>query len=631
MKDEMLEDQKIISEEIKDVEIVGGTVPEETEMLERELGKFNKVGRDYFHVELRRDVDLLASIKNSSRFYSFQLPANLNEFFMKHEESALYWIFETPLLNYLEEHTKNQLGTKSAIYDYKLIKDYFSKWATAKHENQKKMLANSTMSLLRKEGNSGVILNSIFMAILYAFEPSLQNPVKAVDEFKKVKESPAGSKMADKFKTELYYLMEVYSGFAYLSVFNYYDSSIHFSEALKHNPYGMTAKLYLSFTSIKMQQTEIAGYLLKEIYSYDLYRLSFAIENNNAAMFVYFLRNPIIKNIFYYSAFALHTNTIIEKVNESPVSDYSKFINLREKINLLEKLSLDEYYTEEIKKNITFLTKMTGSSEETKHLLFIASLEHLREKFNKTLELIEGATQDKFHLEYKPKLDLFDAKIRDNGMVIDQFLKELQDAKDELKAKLKETISKLEKITFENISVVENRLNNLHLEKEYDPNLSFQNSMTYNFIIALTVFLIGGFAGYSNNLSNTFGDFNGTMGTIIFTGIKWSMLTFAIGFLISLVFSGFVLLERSNQKQRLLQKISAYKNEKDRKIEYVKKEAEMKEKSISENFNDRIELHKASIEDLKRRRATDEIAFKEEAESKIKPISASLKKILEES
>lgn len=631
MKDEMFEDQQIINDEINGEEVIGSSPAEQAVRLERDLGKFNKVGRDYFQVELRRDPDLLTSIKNSSRFYNLQLPTNLNEFFIKHEESALYWIFEIPLLNYLEEHTKNQLGTKSAIYDYKLIKDYFSKWVIAKNENQKKMLANSTMSLLRKEGNSGVILNSIFMGVLYSSEPSLQNPVKAVDEFKKIMESPAVSKMADKFKVELYYLMQLYSGFAYLSVFNYYDSSIHFTEALKHNPYGMTAKLYLAYTSIKMQQSEIAGYLLKELYSYDLYRLMYAIENNSSVMFVYFLRNLIIKNIFYYSEFALHVDTIIDKLNESPVSDYSKFIKLRDKINLLEKLKLEEYYTEEIKKSITFLTKMIGNSEETKHVMFIASLDHFGEKFGKTVELIGVAAHDKFHAEYKPQLDIFDAKIRDNGAVIEQFLKELQDAKAELKVKLKEAISKLEKITYENISVVENRLNNLHLEKEYDPNLSFQNSMTYNFIIALTVFLIGGFAGYSNNVGSGFGDFNGTMGTIIFTGLKWSMLTFAIGFLISLVFSGFVLLERSNQKQRLLQKISAYKNEKDRKVEYVKKEADMKEKSITENFNDRIELHKASIEDLKHRRTADEISFKEEAESKIKPIKESLQKILEES
>jgi gas vesicle protein len=625
----MFEDQQINNIAFSGDEVISNPVSEEV-MLERDLGKFNKVGRDYFHVELRREVDLLASIKNSSRFYNLQLPANLNEFFIRHEESALFWIFEIPLLSYLEEHTKNQLGTKSAIYDYKLIKDYFSKWAIAKNEGQKKMLANSTMSLLRKEGNSGVILNSIFMAVLYSFEPTLQNPIKAVDEFKKVIMSPAVSKMADKFKIELYYLMEVYSGFAYLSVFNYYDSSIHFTEALKHNPYGMTAKLYLSYTSIKMQQNEIAGYLLKEIYSYDLYRLMYAVENSSTAMFIYFLRNPIIKNIFYYPPFAIHIDTITDKLNESPVSDYSKFVKLRDKINLLEKLQLEGYYSDDIKKNITFLTKMIGNSEETKHVFFIASLDHFKEKYNKTIELIEAAVNEKFHTEYRPQLELFDAKIKDNGMVIEQFMKELQDAKNDLKTKLKEVISKLEKITYENISVVENRLNNLHLEKEYDPNVSFQNSMTYNFIIALTVFLIGGFAGYSNNLNNSSGTFDGTMGTILFTGIKWSMLTFGIGFLISLVFSGFVLLERSNQKQRLLQKISAYKNEKDRKIEYVKKEAEMKEKSITENFNDRIELHKASIEDLKRRRAADEIAFREEAESKIEPIRASLRKILEE-
>ncbi|MDP3832164.1 MAG: hypothetical protein Q8Q47_12920, partial [Ignavibacteriaceae bacterium] len=200
MKDEMFEDQQIINDEFNSEEVIGSSPADEAVKLERDLGKFNKVGRDYFHVELRRDPDLLTSIKNSSRFYNLQLPTNLNEFFIKHEESALYWIFEIPLLNYLEEHTKNQLGTKSAIYDYKLIKDYFSKWVIAKNENQKKMLANSTMSLLRKEGNSGVILNSIFMAVLYSFEPSLQNPVKAVDEFKKIIESPAVSKMADKFK-----------------------------------------------------------------------------------------------------------------------------------------------------------------------------------------------------------------------------------------------------------------------------------------------------------------------------------------------------------------------------------------------------------------------------------------------
>lgn len=626
---EMFDDTTNINDLIGSEEKLENKVLPEEIKLEPDLGKFNKIGRDYFQVELRREIDLLGSIKNSSRFYNLQLPQNLNELFIKLEEAPLYWVYETPLLAYLEEHTKNQLGTKSAIYDYKLIKDYFGKWVIARNEGQRKMLANSTISLLRKEGNSGVIMNMIMTAVLYAFEKSIQNPAKAVEEFKKVKDLPSVGKLVDKFKIELYYLLEVFSGFAYMTIYNYYDASNHFSEALRHNPYGMTAKFYLAYTYIKLQQNEIAGYLIKEIYSYDLYRLSYAVDNNSAGMFTYFLRNPITKNFFYYPVFAALTDTLVEKINETPTTDFEKFVELRVKLGKLERESAEEYISEEIKKSIQFLTKMTSDSEEAKQILFISAIPQMSEKFNKVIEDIIQLVHNKFHSAYKPNLDKYDEKIIDNRNIIEQFEKEIQTAKEELQVKLREAIAKFEKIALENITVVEHRLNNLHLEKEFDPNVSFQNSMTYNFIIALTVFLIGGFAGYSNNLTNGSYDFNSTMGDILLTGIKWSMLTFGIGFLIALIFSGFVILERSNQKQRLLQKISSHKNEKDRKIDYVKKEAAMKEKSIVDNFNDRIELHTATIEDLKKRKELDEESYKRDAEALIEPIRTNLKKIAE--
>lgn len=587
---------------------------------------FVKLGKEHFGVDVSDDLDALYYVKESSRFFHLSLPSNLNEYFIKYEDAALFWIYESPILNQLEEFMKIQLSSRSANYGYKLIKEHFSKWVIAKTESQKKVLASSTINLIRKEGNSGRILNSIYKNIILIYDKSHANPQKAIDELTKIKETSLNSKALDIIRDEICYLLELYAGFGFMKLGNNNEASLRFNAALAYKPYGMTAKFYLAYIYLKLQQTEIASYLVREIYNYDLYRLAYAVESNHAIMFQVFIKNAIINNIFYYEPFAALQDILTEKIEDTAPDAYLETTIIKEKLSLLNKLKLEDYYSEPIIKINLFLQKMLRDYDGNKFQLFIISLNHLTEKFKSLIKTIQEAIKEKIQSEYKDALGLYDEKIKENNLIINQFMNELNNAKDDLQKNLKESIAKLERIAFEHSGLIEHRIEHLHLEKEYDPNLAFQNSMTYNFIISLTVFLIGGFAGYSNA---TIGgnDYREILGSIMLTGFKWSFLTFAVGFLIALVLAGIVVFDKASQRQKLFHKLSYIKSDKDRRIVYAKKEAEIKEKSINDNYADRIARHKKTIEDLVIQKEEDELKYKQEAEAKTKPFSEKLQEI----
>jgi hypothetical protein len=139
------------------------------------------------------------------------------------------------------------------------------------------------------------------------------------------------------------------------------------------------------------------------------------------------------------------------------------------------------------------------------------------------------------------------------------------------------------------------------------------------------VFIIGGIAGYFNSSDYFENDFYLMLGRIILTGVKWSSLTFVIGFFISGFISGLVIFDKSNEKQRLEKRTLELQKQKEISIDILKKEAEQKQKALSEGYLERIELHKNKIEETKKEKSNQEAILKTEAEEKLQPYIEKLK------
>jgi hypothetical protein len=193
-----------------------------------------------------------------------------------------------------------------------------------------------------------------------------------------------------------------------------------------------------------------------------------------------------------------------------------------------------------------------------------------------------------------------------------------------MKKKLATSIQQIEEYVKDELWEVEERKKNLNYQNKFDPAVSFRSSMSYNVFVSIIVFIIGGAAGYFNNSNYFDNDFYVMLGSIILTGVKWSALTFVIGFFISVFISGLVLFDRSNEKQRLERRTLELQKQKEISIDMLKKEAEQKQKALSEGYLERIETHKKKIEDIKKEKARQEPLLIAEAEEQLAPFKEKL-------
>ena len=112
-------------------------------MIEAANGKFRNLAREFFQFEAKSSIEYLTSIKESVKFFNLDVPLQLNEVFIRFEEAPLFWIYDSPIVQYLEDILKIYFG-KSNDYDYyKTIKECYTKWNVIKSENERRYFANS--------------------------------------------------------------------------------------------------------------------------------------------------------------------------------------------------------------------------------------------------------------------------------------------------------------------------------------------------------------------------------------------------------------------------------------------------------------------------------------------------------
>ena len=235
--------------------------------------------------------------------------------------------------------------------------------------------------------------------------------------------------------------------------------------------------------------------------------------------------------------------------------------------------------------------------------------------------------KEKFYENYHRVINIYEKSIEDSEKLSTQFKEEVENIKEGIKKKLSVSIQQVEEYVKDALWEIEERKKNIAYQNKYDPAVSFRNSMSYNVIVSIIVFVIGGAAGYFNNSNYFDADFYLMLGKIVISGIKWSSLTFIIGFFISGLISGLVVVDRSNEKQKLEKRKAELQKQKELSINLVKREAEQKQKSLSESFLDRIETHKRKIEELLKEKERQEPILKEEAEAKMAPYVEKLQTI----
>ncbi|MFA6978806.1 MAG: hypothetical protein WC209_05730 [Ignavibacteriaceae bacterium] len=593
-------------------------------LLEAATGKFKQIAREFFQFEAKSSIEYLTSIKESVKFFNLDVPSQLNEVFVRYEEAPLFWIYDSPIVQYLEDILKIYFGKSNDLDHYKTIKECYTKWIVIKSENEKRYFANSALNYIDKSSSKHNFFYLILKAVLYTFEKSLANTATAISLFNKSLEVLNSTKVSDNYKDELQYLIKVFMGFAYLKQKESAAAGDTFRSALSTKPHGITAKFYLALTEVQLSQNETAVHILKELCEYDFKRIEYSVGKTNPVMFRYFVNNSVVYNLFYQRDFAVIVDEIESDLQTVFTPDPSIILKLKSNLSKLKDLEMDDYYSDETKKILTFLEKLTDHYFESKNILVISSYRFLQDKFNESAKAIFEAIKLKYASEIKNKLKMFDDQVEEKRYAITLLTNDFESLKMKQKEKLAATLKEIEKKIEEYILLIESKINAIPMETKHDPVYSFRNMMTYNIIVSSLLFFIGGCSGYSTQYFRGGMEFKEVFGQLMLAGIKWGLGTFLVGFLLALIVAVSTFISRSAYKQKLLQKINWLKNQKELEISGAKKEFEAKDKLLKENFDERIEDLKKSIEDLLKDRTIIENETKAQMDEELKKESAPL-------
>jgi hypothetical protein len=150
--------------------------------------------------------------------------------------------------------------------------------------------------------------------------------------------------------------------------------------------------------------------------------------------------------------------------------------------------------------------------------------------------------------------------------------------------------------------------------------------MIYNSVISILVFMMGGCSGYTDSFMYNVYEFRDVLGIILVAGLKWGGVAFFSGILISFFIAGYVIMERANEKQKLFRRISQIKEQKQAELDSLKKDYELSERTINNNFQRRINEKNEDIRLLQEQKDRREKEYTAEAQQKI---NAELKKLQE--
>jgi len=582
------------------------------------LNKWNTFSKNYINNELLFQVDYSARIKEAGKIFQFSLPPNFDEIFLRYEEAPAYWICDSKLNKYLKDFYAFYYPVRNGSDQLKLIKEYYSKWLLIKLEGEKRYFASTAMSLLEKWGGKNNFLSLILQGTLLIYDNYLPNVQKPIELFNKAREIINSIKINEVYRKELDYLISLFSGYYYLKIKEDDLAKNQFRNSITLKPGGITAKFHLALTEARTNNLPAAENLIREIFDFDIQRIVFAVDNSNLTIFNYFINNSVSDRIFIYKEFAPFGEMLENYITSVRASGSNTINELSSKIETFIQLNKLMNYSHDIAGEILFLEKIASGWNDRSNFLFLNASENIKNKFTGSIELIIESIRQQHSSMIKDKLMPLEKEIQEKSGIVDSVAKELEKNRQEIKSKLETAIKSFEKKITNETSLWEDKIRNLQSEARLNPSTAFNRIMTYNIILSFISSLMGGCAGYSNSSIREVTELKNLFSALLLTGIKWGLITFVIGIVISSLVAGFTFFERSNRRQKILQSISNLKNEKQNTINSLKTEAEKKEKELIRRHSTEIELNKNRIEELLKQKEKEEKELKEEAEKNIK-------------
>ncbi|MBX3006733.1 MAG: hypothetical protein KF816_01770 [Melioribacteraceae bacterium] len=579
-----------------------------------------KLAKEHFGIAVRSEYDSINSIKESIRFFGLDLPQDIKEIFIPFAEAPIFWIYESTILTQIEDFLKFNMVRGSFNEIHRSVKENYSRWVTTKLKSEKDYYATTTINFIERDINKHNFFKLILKGIIFTYQSTFYSPLKAQEQFNLALEIVDTIRISEVIKNEIKYIIQLYIGFNYLKEQNYELANESFKNALDIKPHGSTAKFYHALTEINLGHEESTYYLLREIFSQDLNHLNLALKTNNAGMFSYFYRNAIFYNVFMEREFYKAYSIISQILEEFKIHDPKTLIDCKEAIDKLKHKKFTDFQTEEIKKSISFLEKTVQTYSGAENTLLFSIFIEFKAKLHLIIENLIAVIKQNYYSEVSDKLRGYDKRIAENLDAEKRLITELENYKVRSKEQLNESLKIIQENYDQEIIVLENRIEDLPNVDRFNPRASMSSNMMVNTIIAFIVFFIGGVAGYSNKMVHEVSEFNSIFTFVLLSGSKWGIISFIIGLFISMIISGIVVLDRFDEKQKILKRINYIKLERERALKEHKEASAHKDKIMTDNFNNSIALHKHNVADLTHQRSQIEKNLIQEADASMKPI-----------
>lgn len=577
-------------------------IQEEDYALEQQIkiAKFKNYAKEKFASLVKYNIDHIPFIRNCEIHYKLNLPKEIEDFFINIKYAHFFWLAKTPILIDSEEHIKSHPELFPLLSSYTDIKKYYSKWIKQKNDDEKFHMASSIVEMVERNYDHYDFLSLIFYATILQYEKRLFSPEKSIAAFNKIAAQVFSLDIPAETKSKLLYLVNLYSGFAYLKLGNIEDANKKFNESKTYNKNALTPIFYEGFMLLANNDYKAVFEIIRTIINYDTARFKFALYTGSEGYFNFFIKNTFLFNIFAEERFSPVLEDIRILIETSYDENKVLLTAVYEKVINLENLKDDNKCDVAIGKEIDFLQNILEKYKDNRNLLIIYLAPNFREKFNRLIKNIENGLKQFYQDSINKKISVYDNQIKKIDEKLNKLLGEAKSNAVTYKLKLAETIKKAEAAYNDRIKELENRIDSLPSEDKYNPNRVFRDTIIFASLIAVMIFIIGGFAsGYSVETSDTITK------SIFSSGLKWGGISFILGVLVAFFSSANTVWERSDVKQRLIKQIGILKAEKEEHIRYLKQEVENQKLSTSSAYNKKVKFYKEDLAKIEKERSEE--------------------------
>jgi len=571
--------------------------------------------KKYLNIDSSADVDFVSKIKENAKFYSIPLPLELSEGFLFYEHAPYFLILESPVISYLHKLFNINHSSSYGENPQRHLKEFYAKWVESKIDSDTKYFATSMINQLEKTKNNAY--NMILHSFILGFDDRLFNPEKSVQLLNTASDLIFDKNLEKDYLNELKYLLKLFEGFLFLKRTDFAQANKLFYEALDTKNYGISAKFHLALTEIQLDNSRVAIDIVEEIYNFDIARLNFAIKNNSLTIFEYFLKNSVCKYFFFEPKFFPVLFFFEDKIEAFKSHNLSAISELKMNLLNFREVKLKKYYTVEIESNLRFLEKYIKHFKGNESILISDSVDFVNEKFDHIIELITTSIREKYYCDFSEQLTIYNNKIEEVKREKIHSSEDLEIYRGKMNENLRKNLESYESEMSGKIAAYEDKIKNLDFRQDLDPSTSFKNSFTYTAMLSFMVLLIGGFSSYSNSYVDDMAEFSNVITIILTHGAKWGLITFLIGFMISIGVAIYAMMEKTSVKQRMVKKVSNLVDDKERGKEQLRKDISVMIKDMEEKTRQRIIMLEREIDELSERRKKEDERLKSEAEERI--------------